>query len=96
MEPAGIVQLQALVLRLINVSVGIAFIAVTVMLVFGGIKFITSGGDAKALGSAGQTITWALLGILFLVLAWLVLKLTEAFTGVKVTDFCVGFAPYCI
>lgn len=89
--PAGIKQLQELFTRIINLSVPLAFIALTVMLVIAGIKFITSGGEAKPLQSAAATATWALLGILFLVFAWLILQLIEAFTGVRVTQFCLGF-----
>ena len=95
--PAGLLQLQQLTQRIINISVGLAFIILTVVLVYAGIKFITSGGDSKSLASAGQTITWALLGVLFLVLAWLILNLIEYFTGVRVTDFslCALFATGC-
>lgn len=96
MPPAGLNQLQDLIQRIINISVGIAFIALTVMLVVAGIKYLTSGGEPKQLSSANNTVTWALLGMLFLVIAWLVLKLIQAFTGVQVTQFCIGFKPYCI
>ena len=89
--PAGILQLQQIITRVINLSVALAFIALTVVLVISGIKFLTSGGDPKAIQSASQSLTWALLGILFLAIAWLILKLIEAFTGVPVTQFCLGF-----
>jgi hypothetical protein len=87
---AGPIQLQQLVQRFINLIVPVAFVILTVMLIIGGIKFLTSGGDPKALGSASQTVTWAFLGILFLVLAWLILLLIQNFTGVNVTQFCLG------
>ena len=90
--PAGIQQLQEMIVRVINLSVELAFITLTVMLVWSGIKFLTSGGDPKALQSAAQSMTWALLGILFLALAWLTLNLIEAFTGVPVTKFCISFS----
>lgn len=95
-EAAGLPQLQQLFQRLINLSVGIAFIATTIMLVVAGIRYITSGGEPKSLAAAHQTVTWALLGIIFMASAWLILKLIEAFSGVRVTDFCLGFAPYCL
>ena len=89
--PAGLKQLQELITRVINLSVAIAFIALTVMAVYAGIKFLTSGGEPKSLESARSALTWALLGILFLAIAWLILKLIENFTGVSVTQFCLGF-----
>ncbi len=82
MQPAGTDFLQFLVGRIINISVAGAFIALVVVLVWAGIKFITSGGDAKALAQASQAITWGLLGMLFLALAWLILQLIAAFTGI--------------
>lgn len=93
---SGLPQLQQLVLRVINISVGLVFIAVTIMLVWGGFKYIVSGGEPKSLQGANSTITWALLGVLFLVLAWLGLQLLAKFTGIDyIGNFCLGFKPYC-
>ncbi|OGE26817.1 hypothetical protein A3H85_01290 [Candidatus Daviesbacteria bacterium RIFCSPLOWO2_02_FULL_40_8] len=94
--PSGIVQLQDLLTRVISLSVGLAFVALLIMLVVGGIRMILSGGDAKGLQGAQQTLTWAVVGMILLVLAWLVLKLISSFTGVDVTQFCIGFAPNCL
>jgi hypothetical protein len=88
---AGLPELQNLFTRIIALSVPIAFMAVTVMLAVAGIKYLTSGGDSKALGAAHGTVTWALMGIVFLALSWLILLLIEAFTGVKVTQFNLTF-----
>lgn len=87
MPPAGITQLEELFSRVISISVGLAFIALFIVLIVAGIKFLTSGGETKQIQSAAQTITWALLGMLFLIIAWLILQLIEAFTGVEVTKF---------
>ncbi len=90
-QPAGVKELQALIQRLLNVGVALAFIALTAVLVWAGIKFLTSGGDQKQIQSAYDMITWAVIGILFLALAWIIILLIENFTGVKVTQFCIGF-----
>lgn len=81
-DAAGINDLQDLFRRFLSISVGAAFIALFIVLIYAGIKFITSGGDSKSLHSASQAITWGFLGILFLALAWLVLQLIAAFTGI--------------
>ena len=86
-EPAGIVQLEQLFSRIIFLSVGLAFLALTIYLVYAAIKFLTSGGDKKALGSAWGIITWAFLGIFFMGLAWVILLLVQSFTGVTLTQF---------
>lgn len=93
---AGVTQLQEMFQRFLNLSVGLAFLALTAALIWAGIKFITSGGDAKALSSTWSIVTWSILGILFLVIGWLTIMLIEAFTGVPVTRFCIGFRPYCL
>lgn len=90
---AGLSQIQEMILRIINVSVALAFIAVTVVLFWAGIKYLTSGGDPKAIAVAHQAVTWAILGALFLALAWLVLLLIKAFTGVDVLKFNLFIFP---
>lgn len=80
-EPPGLPEVQILFGRAITAFGVIIFMALTVMLVVAGVRFITSGGEAKPLQQAQQTMTWAILGILFLVLAWLFLLMVARFTG---------------
>lgn len=88
---AGKDQLVELFTRIINLAVEAAFLVLIIMLLYAGFKFLTSGGDPKAISSASATITWALLGILFLAIGWLILLLIRNFTGIDVTKFCIGF-----
>ena len=88
---AGVVQLQELFQRILNLSIAAAFIIIFLLLLSTTVTFMTSAGDPKGIKKASDTITWALLGVLFLALAWLILKLIEVFTGVKLTEFCIGF-----
>lgn len=91
--PAGKDEFIALFTRILNLSVEAAFTVLLIMLVYAGIRFITSGGDPKSISAASTTITWAILGILFLAIGWLFLRLIESFTGIPVTKFCIGFDP---
>ncbi|MDO8619543.1 MAG: hypothetical protein Q7R49_06425 [Candidatus Daviesbacteria bacterium] len=86
-QPAGVDFIQFLFGRVINISVAAAFIALVVVLVWAGIRFISSGGDQKAIAQATTTITWGLLGILFLALSWLILQLIAIFTGIDALKF---------
>ncbi len=84
---AGLQELEDVFRNIISVVVGIGFIAMLVMLVTAGIKYLTSGGEPKALQSAHNTVTWALLGIVFMAIAWFILQLIKIFTGIDVTVF---------
>ncbi|MDO8573177.1 MAG: hypothetical protein Q7R77_00305 [Candidatus Daviesbacteria bacterium] len=85
--PAGLDQIEEIVGKVISVIVGLGFIAMLAMVVMAGIKYLTSGGEPKAVQAAHQAFTWAILGILFMIIAWLTLVLIENFTGIKVTTF---------
>lgn len=85
--PAGLQQIEDVFRNVISTVVGLAFIVSLVMLVWAGIKYLTSGGEPKTIQAAHLTVTWALLGIVFMAIAWLILQLIENFTGVKVTIF---------
>ncbi len=86
-EPAGLTQIEDLFKNIVSIVVGLGFIAVLVMVVWAGFKYLTSGGEQKAIQQAHQVVTWALLGMVFMALAYLVLLLIENFTGVKVSVF---------
>ncbi len=85
--PAGLNEIEGIVGNVISVIVGLGFIAMLVLLVMAGFKYLTSGGEPKAIQSAHYTVTWALLGILFMAVAWLLLQLIAGFTGINVTVF---------
>ena len=48
--------------------VGFAYI------IIGGFKYLTAGGDEKAIMAAKQTLTWAVIGLLVVVASFLILK----------------------
>ena len=55
--------------------IGIAGGIALLLLLFGGIKYITSRGDPKALQEASETITSALAGFLLIILSVLILRI---------------------
>lgn len=100
-DPAGLTEIEQVFKNIISVVVGLAFIATLVVLIWAGFKYLTSGGEPKAVQAAHHTVTWALLGIFFLAIAWLILQLIENFTGIKVTVFdiktlcTIGGTDFC-
>lgn len=86
-DPAGLNEIEQVFSSIISVIVGLGFVVLVVMLVWAGIKYLTSGGEPKTIQSAHQTVSWALLGIVFMAIAWLILQLIKVFTGIDVTIF---------
>lgn len=75
--------------RILNLITYFAVLAVFIMLVVGGFKYLTSGGDPKATESAQNTLTYAIFGLVALIGVWLILKFIYVFTGVDVTKFVI-------
>ena len=75
--------------NLVSAALGLAGIVLFIMFLTGGFKYTTSGGDPKAVEAAKGTLTQAVAGLVILVLAYVVLVVIEAITGVKVTEFKV-------
>jgi len=59
----------------------LAGIIALIMLVIGGFRYITAGGDPKAAESARNTLTYAILGLVLVILAWFILRFISNFTG---------------
>ncbi len=70
-----------------QVVLGLAGIVLFIMLISGGFKYITAGGDPKGIEGAKKTLTYAIGGMVFLAMAFLILRFIQEFTGVDVTRF---------
>ncbi len=90
LSPEGVAQLKCLEVVFANtlqVITGLAGLALFVMLIIGGIKYLTSGGDPKASEGAKNTMTYALIGIVLMGLAYLIFNILQNFTGVDFLKF---------
>lgn len=86
---ATISNLSCIFGNLTTVLLGLAGIVLFVLLLSGGFKYITSGGDPKAVEGAQKTITYAIGGLILILLSYLILVLIKTITGVDVTQFNV-------
>jgi hypothetical protein len=60
-------------------------------IILSGIKMITSGGDPKAVESAKKTLTFAIIGLVIVLLSFFIVFLVANITGVKcITQFGFG------
>lgn len=66
----------------------IALVAVGII-IMAGIRLTTAGSDPKAVASAWNMFTWAIIGLVLLAGVWLALIIIENITGAKVTQFGV-------
>ncbi len=51
--------------------------------IFSGIRIITSGGDAKQLDEARKSLTFAVLGLILILVSFLIINLVSTVTGVE-------------
>ncbi len=86
-DVARLQDLEGIFGNVVNAVLGLAGIVLFIMLILGGFSYITSGGDPKKVESARNTLTYAIGGMIFIALAYLILKFIETFTGVPVTEF---------
>ncbi len=62
----------------------IAFVLAFIFLIIGGIRWITAGGDEKAVSSARGMITAALIGLVVVLVSYALIVLVETFFGVHI------------
>ena len=65
----------------INIAIGLAALAAFAYLIWGGIQWITSGGDKSQYEAARNRITYALVGLAIVAAAWAIFKLAVTFLG---------------
>jgi len=84
---ATIADLGGLFQRIVSYALGFAGIVLFILLIVGGFKYITSGGDPKAVEGAKKTLTYAIGGLVVILVSYLILVLITNITGVDVTQF---------
>lgn len=73
--------------RILSIATTAAGLVCFVMLIVGGFKYLTSGGDPKQTAAARGTLTWAVAGLAIIIAAWFILQFIKHFTGVDITIF---------
>ena len=80
---SGAYNAQTLITGVINLVLAIAILVSFFFLLYGAIKWITSGGDKEAAATAQKTITAAIIGLALAFSAWAILNLVSHFFGVN-------------
>ena len=78
---------------IVSSLVTVAFIIATLIalgfLIFGGIKWITSGGDKTAVEGARNTIVAALVGLVIVFLTYFIIRIIFTFFGLNFSTFTI-------
>lgn len=73
------VSITGIIGPLINLIFIIAVIAALLYLVFGGFKWLTSGGDKQSVASAREHIIAAIIGLVIIFLSYFILQIVVGF-----------------
>ena len=86
-DPATLSDIVPIIERILNIFLSLAGLAAFIMIIVGGFQYLTAGNDPKKTQAAGQTITFAVIGLVAVIAAWFILLFIEKFTGVNVSEF---------
>jgi len=84
---SGIYILQLFLRNFISLALGAAGIIAFFMLLWGGIEYITAGGEKEKTQSASKRITAALIGLAIVFSFFAIIYLVEILFGVSITKF---------
>ena len=85
-ENVKITNIGTLVQGIVQGALLIAALLVFLYLIWGGIQWITSGGDKSKTQEARDRITAALVGLAVVAAAWAVMLIIQYFFGISVLD----------
>ena len=68
-SPAGSPDISSIIKTVINILSIVVGVAAIIMIIIGGLRYVTSGGDASSTASAKNTIIYALVGLVVAVFA---------------------------
>ena len=89
-----ITNIVAIIRTVIQFILIVAFVLAFIMLLIGGIRWITAGGDEKGVAGARNMITAALIGLVIVLVAYAIILLVETFFGVKIIS--TGVSIPCV
>ncbi len=79
-----ILNIGTLIGGIVGVAIIIAALLAFIYLVWGGIEWISSGGDKAGMEAARSRITNAFVGLFIVAAAWAITKLIETFFGITI------------
>ncbi|MDB5170444.1 MAG: rane protein [Candidatus Saccharibacteria bacterium] len=68
---SGITNLARSLVNIFSIIVGVAAV---IMIIYGGFRYITSGGDSGSVGNAKNTLIYAIVGLIIVALAQVIVR----------------------
>jgi len=91
-DPAEFKDLEFVFAQILSVTLAAGGLVAFVYLLIGGFKYITASGDEKQVMAAQNTITYAFLGLLVVILSWLILNTLGQILDLNLLEFAIP--PY--
>lgn len=73
-DPGGSGDLEDLITTVINVLLFLIGVLSVIMIIYGGFRFVTSGGSAESVKSAKNTILYSIVGLVVAILAFAIVN----------------------
>ncbi|HCR36006.1 hypothetical protein A2130_04150 [Candidatus Woesebacteria bacterium GWC2_33_12] len=90
-DPATIKDLEDVFTNIVKVLMAGGALTLFILLLTSGFKYLSSGGDQKAVEGAKKTLTYAIGGFVALAFSYLILRIIGQFTGTDsiITNFTI-------
>lgn len=72
--PAELIGADGVFTRFTNIALYVVGAISVIMLIWGGLRYITSGGDSKKVTDAKNTVLYAIIGLIIAVLAYAIIN----------------------
>ncbi len=82
--PGGVTGVGKLASDILLILTSAAAVLSIIFIIIGGIKLVTSSGDEKKMASATSTLTYAIIGLVVTILAFVIVRIVQFFFGSSV------------
>lgn len=81
--PENLFGIDGTLTRITNIALYAVGIISVIMLIYGGIRYITSGGDSKKVTDAKNTVLYAIIGLVIAILAYAIVNFVLNAMGIE-------------
>lgn len=92
---ANVQEMETVFENVVRLALALVAIVCLIILVAGGFKYFSAGGDKDATYKAKLTLTYGLGGLIIALSAWIVVSLLGQFLGVDFGTFNICITPGC-